>query len=320
MHTGDSITVAPVFTLTDREYQKLRDIGIAIIRGVGVDTGGCNIQFAIHPDTGRIIVIEMNPRVSRSSALASKATGFPIAKIATKLALGYTLDEIQNDITRSTPASFEPTIDYVVTKVPRFAFEKFPGADPTLTTSMKSVGEAMALAGNFQESLGKAMRSIDKRHMGFSWDGEKPSEGEVHELLEQMRIPTEHRYLQVMRAIWGRCDAREQIFNATKIDPWFIDQFFQINATAMQVRGAETLSKRLLRKAKLAGLSDVQIAHLRRLGDEAKTRFANCAGTTGCTRCSRRSIPVPPNSPRKHRTTIRAMPMRPNCARGNARL
>ena len=269
VHTGDSITVAPVFTLTDREYQKLRDIGIAIIRGVGVDTGGCNIQFAIHPDTGRIIVIEMNPRVSRSSALASKATGFPIAKIATKLALGYTLDEIQNDITRSTPASFEPTIDYVVTKVPRFAFEKFPGADPTLTTSMKSVGEAMALAVNFQESLGKAMRSIDKRHMGFSWDGEKPSEGEVHELLEQMRIPTEHRYLQVMRAIWGGATP-EQIFNATKIDPWFIDQFFQINATAMQVRGAETLSKRLLRKAKLAGLSDVQIAHLRRLGDEGE--------------------------------------------------
>ena len=173
VHTGDSITVAPCFTLTDREYQKLRDIGIAIIRGVGVDTGGCNIQFAVHPDTGRIIVIEMNPRVSRSSALASKATGFPIAKIATKLALGYTLDEIRNDITQSTPASFEPTIDYVVTKVPRFAFEKFPGADPTLTTSMKSVGEAMALAGNFQESLGKAMRSIDKRHMGFNWDGEK---------------------------------------------------------------------------------------------------------------------------------------------------
>ena len=189
VHTGDSITVAPCFTLTDREYQKLRDIGIAIIRGVGVDTGGCNIQFAVHPDTGRIIVIEMNPRVSRSSALASKATGFPIAKIATKLALGYTLDEIRNDITQSTPASFEPTIDYVVTKVPRFAFEKFPGADPTLTTSMKSVGEAMALAGNFQESLGKAMRSIDKRHMGFNWDGEKPSAEEVAELLETDRTP-----------------------------------------------------------------------------------------------------------------------------------
>ena len=154
-----------------------------------MDTGGCNIQFAVHPDTGRIIVIEMNPRVSRSSALASKATGFPIAKIATKLALGYTLDEIRNDITQSTPASFEPTIDYVVTKVPRFAFEKFPGADPTLTTSMKSVGEAMALAGNFQESLGKAMRSIDKRHTGFNWDGEKPSAEEVAELLEAIHTP-----------------------------------------------------------------------------------------------------------------------------------
>ena len=281
VHTGDSITVAPVFTLTDREYQKLRDIGIAIIRGVGVDTGGCNIQFAIHPDTGRIIVIEMNPRVSRSSALASKATGFPIAKIATKLALGYTLDEIQNDITRSTPASFEPTIDYVVTKVPRFAFEKFPGADPTLTTSMKSVGEAMALAGNFQESLGKAMRSIDKRHMGFSWDGEKPSEGEVHELLEQMRIPTEHRYLcAAQRRSRSACSGRRSSL---------------VCRTCRSHICADSVTK-------------------------AKTRFANCAGTTGCTRCSRRSIPVPPNSPRKHRTTIRAMPMRPNCARGNARL
>ncbi len=266
VHTGDSITVAPVFTLTDREYQKLRDIGIAIIRGVGVDTGGCNIQFAIHPDTGRIIVIEMNPRVSRSSALASKATGFPIAKIATKLALGYTLDEIQNDITKSTPASFEPTIDYVVTKVPRFAFEKFPGADPTLTTSMKSVGEAMALAGNFQESLGKAMRSIDKRDMGFSWSGEKPGEQEVAELLEAMKVPTEHRYLQLMRAIWGGA-TEEQIFAATKIDPWFVKQFMLINDTAMQVRDAETLSPRLLKKAKLAGLSDLQIARLRGLGD-----------------------------------------------------
>jgi len=149
VHTGDSITVAPVFTLTDREYQRMRDIGIAIIRGVGVDTGGCNIQFAVNPENGRIIVIEMNPRVSRSSALASKATGFPIAKIAVKLALGYTLDEIENDITRSTPASFEPTIDYVVTKIPRFTFEKFPGADTTLTTSMKSVGEAMAFSKAF---------------------------------------------------------------------------------------------------------------------------------------------------------------------------
>ena len=269
VHTGDSITVAPCFTLTDREYQKLRDIGIAIIRGVGVDTGGCNIQFAVNPDTGRIIVIEMNPRVSRSSALASKATGFPIAKIATKLALGYTLDEIQNDITQSTPASFEPTIDYVVTKVPRFAFEKFPGADPTLTTSMKSVGEAMALAGNFQESLGKAMRSIDKRHMGFNWDGDKPSEDEVSQLLDAIKVPTEHRYLQIQRALWGGA-TEEQIFAATKIDPWFIRQFALINETALEVKNAEKLTRKLLKKAKLAGLSDLQIAHLRRLGDEGE--------------------------------------------------
>ena len=269
VHTGDSITVAPCFTLTDREYQKLRDIGIAIIRGVGVDTGGCNIQFAIHPKTGRIIVIEMNPRVSRSSALASKATGFPIAKIATKLALGYTLDEIRNDITQSTPASFEPTIDYVVTKVPRFAFEKFPGADPTLTTSMKSVGEAMALAGNFQESLGKAMRSIDKRHMGFNWDGDKPSADEVAELLKAIHTPTEHRYLQLMRAIWGGATL-DQLYAATKIDPWFLKQPLLINETAQAVREAETLTPKLLKKAKLAGLSDVQIAHLRSLGDEGE--------------------------------------------------
>lgn len=269
VHTGDSITVAPCFTLTDREYQNLRNIGIAIIRGVGVDTGGCNIQFAVHPETGRVIVIEMNPRVSRSSALASKATGFPIAKIATKLALGYTLDEIQNDITRSTPASFEPTIDYVVTKVPRFAFEKFPGAEERLTTSMKSVGEAMALAGNFQESLGKAMRSIDKRHMGFSWDGPVPDAEEVAGLLEAMHVPTEHRYLQIQRAIWGGASA-EQIFAATKIDPWFIAQFMLINETAMAVREAKTLTYALLKRAKKAGLSDVQIAHLRGLGDEGE--------------------------------------------------
>ena len=280
VHTGDSLTVAPCFTLTDREYQKLRDIGIAIIRGVGVDTGGCNIQFAVHPDTGRIIVIEMNPRVSRSSALASKATGFPIAKIATKLALGYTLDEIRNDITQSTPASFEPTIDYVVTKVPRFAFEKFPGADPTLTTSMKSVGEAMALAGNFQESLGKAMRSIDKRHMGFNWDGEKPSAEEVAELLEAIHTPTEHRYLQLMRAIWGGATL-EQVFAATKIDPWFLKQIFLINETAMTVREAETLTPKLLKKAKLAGLSDVQVAHLRGLGDEGENTIRELRWTYG---------------------------------------
>ena len=163
VHTGDSVTVAPAMTLTDREYQRMRDLGIAILREVGVDTGGCNIQFAIDPSDGRLIVIEMNPRVSRSSALASKATGFPIAKIAAKLAIGYTLDEIVNDITKETPACFEPTLDYVVVKAPRFAFEKFPGADPTLTTTMKSVGEAMSLGRNFIEALGKVMRSLETK-------------------------------------------------------------------------------------------------------------------------------------------------------------
>lgn len=269
VHTGDSITVAPVFTLTDREYQRMRDIGIAIIRGVGVDTGGCNIQFAVHPENGRIIVIEMNPRVSRSSALASKATGFPIAKIAVKLALGYTLDEIENDITRSTPASFEPTIDYVVTKIPRFTFEKFPGADTTLTTSMKSVGEAMALAGNFRESLGKAMRSVDKRHMTFSWDGPRPDQAEADQLLKAMRTPTEHRYLQIQRAFWAGATV-EQVHQATRIDPWFLEQISMINELALQVRQSEVLDEDLLRRAKQSGLSDLQIAHLRGMGDQGE--------------------------------------------------
>ena len=167
VHTGDSITVAPAMTLTDREFQHMRDVGIAVLRAVGVDTGGCNIQFAVDPADGRMVVIEMNPRVSRSSALASKATGFPIAKIAAKLAVGYTLDEIPNDITRETPAAFEPSLDYVVVKVPRFAFEKFPAADPVLTTHMKSVGEAMAIGRNFTEALGKALRSTETNGRGI---------------------------------------------------------------------------------------------------------------------------------------------------------
>ncbi|MBS1697329.1 MAG: carbamoyl-phosphate synthase large subunit, partial [Actinobacteria bacterium] len=190
VHTGDSITVAPALTLTDREYQNLRDIGIDIIRAVGVDTGGCNIQFAVNPENGRIIVIEMNPRVSRSSALASKATGFPIAKLAAKLALGYRLDEIPNDITGVTPASFEPTLDYVVVKAPRFAFEKFPAADATLTTTMKSVGEAMAIGRNYTTALQKALRSLEKRGSSFHW-GEEPRS--LEELLEISRTPTDGR-------------------------------------------------------------------------------------------------------------------------------
>ena len=192
VHTGDSITVAPAMTLTDREYQYLRDLSIGIIRSVGVDTGGCNIQFAVNPDDGRVVVIEMNPRVSRSSALASKATGFPIAKIAAKVAIGYTLDEIPNDVTQETPASFEPALDYVVVKVPRFAFEKFPGADPTLTTHMKSVGEAMAIGRNFTEALQKALRSLESKSAPFDWS-HTFVELDKNALLEEVRVPHDGR-------------------------------------------------------------------------------------------------------------------------------
>src|ERR1700678_4535201 len=195
VHTGDSVTVAPAMTLTAREYQRMRDVAFAIIRAVGVDTGGSNIQFAVDPRDGRLIVIEMNPRVSRSSALASKATGFPIAKIAAKLAVGYTLDEILNDITKETPACFEPTLDYVVVKAPRFAFEKFPGADPTLTTTMKSVGEAMSLGRNFVEALGKVMRSLETSRAVF-WTASDP-EGTAEDALERLRTPTEGRLYDV---------------------------------------------------------------------------------------------------------------------------
>ncbi|CAM5319678.1 carbamoyl-phosphate synthase large subunit [Leifsonia shinshuensis] len=263
VHTGDSITVAPALTLTDREYQKLRDIGIDIIRAVGVDTGGCNIQFAVNPENGRIIVIEMNPRVSRSSALASKATGFPIAKIAAKLAIGYRLDEIPNDITRVTPASFEPTLDYVVVKVPRFAFEKFPAADPTLTTTMKSVGEAMAIGRSFTSALQKALRSLEKRGSSFHWGHESRT---VEELLESIATPTDGRIVDVQQAL--RLGATpEQVFEATKIDPWFIDQIVLINEVAEQLRDAETLDTDTLRYAKDHGFSDAQIGELRGFGE-----------------------------------------------------
>ena len=267
VHTGDSITVAPALTLTDREYQKLRDIGIRIIRDVGVDTGGCNIQFAVDPANGRIIVIEMNPRVSRSSALASKATGFPIAKIAAKLAIGYRLDEIPNDITRVTPASFEPTLDYVVVKVPRFAFEKFPAADPTLTTTMKSVGEAMALGRNYASALQKALRSLEKRGSSFHW-GEEPRT--VSELIEQAKVPTDGRIVLVQQAL-AKGATVEQLFEATKIDPWFLDQIVLINEIAAEIAAAPELDARLLRRAKDHGFSDAQIAQLRGIS-EAEAR------------------------------------------------
>ncbi|CQD12607.1 carbamoyl phosphate synthase large subunit [Mycobacterium lentiflavum] len=260
VHTGDSVTVAPAMTLTDREYQRMRDLGIAILREVGVDTGGCNIQFAINPTDGRLIVIEMNPRVSRSSALASKATGFPIAKIAAKLAIGYTLDEIVNDITKETPACFEPTLDYVVVKAPRFAFEKFPGADPTLTTTMKSVGEAMSLGRNFVEALGKVMRSLETDRAGF-WT--KPDEqGDVEEVLTRLQTPTEGRLYDIELAL--RLGASvERVADAGGVDPWFVAQIGELVALRAELAAAPVLDSDLLRRAKHSGLSDRQIAALR---------------------------------------------------------
>ncbi|MDT5235157.1 MAG: carbamoyl-phosphate synthase large subunit, partial [Mycobacterium sp.] len=260
VHTGDSVTVAPAMTLTDREYQTMRDLGIAILREVGVATGGCNIQFAVNPQDGRLVVIEMNPRVSRSSALASKATGFPIAKIAAKLAIGYTLDEILNDITKETPACFEPTLDYVVVKAPRFAFEKFPGADATLTTTMKSVGEAMSLGRNFIEALGKVMRSLETDRAGF-WT--KPDrEVSVEDLLEDLRTPTDGRLYDIEQAL--RLGATvEQVSAASGVDPWFVDQIAGLVTLRSEVLDAPVLDEELLRRSKHYGLSDRQIAALR---------------------------------------------------------
>src|SRR3954471_6939122 len=260
VHTGDSVTVAPPMTLTDREYQHMRDVGIAVLRAVGVDTGGCNIQFAVHPETGRLVVIEMNPRVSRSSALASKATGFPIAKIAAKLAIGYTLDEIPNDITGVTPASFEPALDYVVVKIPRFAFEKFPGADPRLTTTMKSVGEVMSLGRSFPEALGKAMRSTETSMAGFWTGGEDGSSAE--ELLEALRTPVDGRLYTAQRALAAGATV-EQVSAASGFDPWFVDQIALVDEVGEAVREAPALTGDVLRRAKRHGLSDRQIAALR---------------------------------------------------------
>ncbi len=255
VHTGDSVTVAPALTLTDREYQNMRDVAIAVIREVGVDTGGCNIQFAVDPETGRMIVIEMNPRVSRSSALASKATGFPIAKIAAKLAIGYTLDEVPNDITKETPASFEPSLDYIVVKVPRFAFEKFAGADETLTTHMKSVGEAMAIGRSFPEALQKALRSLEKKGSSFGWAGEP---GDLDELLEACRRPHDGRLRTMQQAIRAGATP-EQVHEATKVDPWFVDQLFAIDEVA---RSITALDRPTLELAKRHGFSDAQIAEI----------------------------------------------------------
>ena len=270
VHTGDSVTVAPAMTLTDREYQTMRTLGIDILREVGVDTGGCNIQFAVNPEDGRLIVIEMNPRVSRSSALASKATGFPIAKIAAKLAIGYTLDEIVNDITKETPACFEPTLDYVVVKAPRFAFEKFPGADATLTTTMKSVGEAMSLGRNFVEALGKVMRSLETSRTGF-WTGPDP-DLDVNEVLARLRTPTDGRLYDIEYAL--RLGAGvDEVARASGVDPWFVEQIAGLVELRAELIDAPVLTEELLRYSKYNGLSDRQIAAVRpELAGEAGVR------------------------------------------------
>jgi carbamoyl-phosphate synthase large subunit len=268
VHTGDSVTVAPAMTLTDREYQHMRDTAIRIIRAVGVDTGGCNIQFAVNQKTGRMVVIEMNPRVSRSSALASKATGFPIAKIATRLAIGYTLDEIPNDITGQTPASFEPALDYVVVKIPRFAFEKFPGADPTLTTHMKSVGEAMAIGRSFAEALQKAQRSLESQTGPFRFT--ERVDGQADELLGRCRTPHDGRLGTMLQALRAGA-APEAVAEATGVDPWFVEQLEDIKELSRTIAAASELDLPLLREAKAAGFSDAAIADLRVLpADEVR--------------------------------------------------
>src|SRR3954467_7698108 len=300
VHTGDSITVAPALTLTDREYQRLRDISIGVIREVGVDTGGCNIQFAVNPENGRVVVIEMNPRVSRSSALASKATGFPIAKIAAKVAIGYTLDEIPNDITAETPASFEPTLDYVVVKVPRFAFEKFPAAGAVLTTHMKSVGEAMAIGRNFTEALQKALRSLEKPEAVFDWEHEWV-DLDKEALFEEIKVPHDGRLKKVMDALRAGATAKE-IHASTAIDPWFVDQIALVNEVSREIADAAELTPDVLRRAKRHGFSaggsgTGSLVH-RSARSETSTRTwcGECAGRSASGRTTKPSTRVPPSS------------------------
>jgi carbamoyl-phosphate synthase large subunit len=261
VHTGDSITVAPIQTLTDREYQIMRDASFAVIREIGVETGGSNIQFATDPKTGRMIVIEMNPRVSRSSALASKATGFPIAKIAAKLAVGYTLDELPNDITRETPASFEPTIDYVVTKIPRFTFEKFPTANPVLTTSMKSVGEAMAIGRTFKESMQKCLRSLETGRWGFGFDSKEPQNATKEEITRKLQIPNAERIFWLQTAFVNGWTI-EEVHAASAIDPWFLQHLKEIADEGKSLAATD------LRRAKKLGFSDRQIAKSRGIHED----------------------------------------------------
>ena len=291
VHTGDSITIAPALTLTDKEYQIMRDASIAVLREIGVETGGSNVQFAVNPADGRLVVIEMNPRVSRSSALASKATGFPIAKVAAKLAVGYTLDEIANDITGgATPASFEPTIDYVVTKIPRFAFEKFPGASTTLTTSMKSVGEAMAIGRTFQESLQKALRSLETGLTGLdeiTIEGFDPAKGiddadNKTAIRAALGTPTPDRLLKVAQAMRLGADD-ELIHNACRIDPWFLAQIRALVEMEAEIRakGLPTTAGPF-RRLKAHGLfrhaARQADRHRRRDGDGKAPRARRAAG------------------------------------------
>ena len=280
IHTGDSITVAPALTLTDKEYQRMRDASIAVLREIGVDTGGSNVQFAIHPDNGRMVVIEMNPRVSRSSALASKATGFPIAKVAAKLAIGYTLDELRNEITAGlTPASFEPAIDYIVTKAPRFAFEKFPRADARLTTQMKSVGEAMSLGRTFQESLQKALRSLEIGIDGLCGRVDLSEPDARSRVGEELRTAGAERLLYMADALRLGMDEQE-VYELSRIDPWFIGQIADLVREEEGVRkeGWDALSDDRLLRLKRKGFADSRLAHLLGVSERQVTERRRAAG------------------------------------------
>src|SRR5215469_14788847 len=288
VHTGDSITVAPILTLTDKEYQRMRDAARRIISRVGVETGGSNIQFAVNPDTGRMIVIEMNPRVSRSSALASKATGFPIAKIAAKLALGYTLDEIPNDITRLTPASFEPTIDYIVVKVPRWAFEKFPQADRTLTTQMKSVGEVMAIGRTFKEAFMKAFRSLElgRGNMLFAKSGGRinatatvDADDDESSVQRSLAVPNDQRMWALFRAL-ERGVPLDEVHRLTRIDPWFLTQFAELVdlKNTAESAGLDGISPGLMRSLKRAGFGDWQLGSIVGADEDAVRARRSAAG------------------------------------------
>ena len=286
VHTGDSITVAPVQTLTDKEYQKMRDAAIACIREIGVETGGSNIQFAVHPETGRQVIIEMNPRVSRSSALASKATGFPIAKIAAKLAVGYTLDEIPNDITRETPACFEPAIDYCVVKIPRFTFEKFPSADPTLTVSMKSVGEAMAIGRTFKEALQKGIRSLEIKKFGLQsvlfkdLKNPKADNGVLDKIYQKLRVPNAERLFYIGDALRVGIDI-EKIYELTKIDRWFLHNIKEIiDLERAILENKNPLTREILSAAKEFGFSDRQLAALLNKTEEEVYQLRKSLGVT----------------------------------------